>query len=204
MDKDFLNKKEPPTNRQILKYFFTRNEIDEMLDSLEYANDKMAPNLKALGEPDEVETASGTEWEISRVKWITDNGPRFLIYLKKVGFHPNNPEFSFENPEITPLSDYTMNSSNDDLYEQNPFFNYNNQIEDIDYEDVEPMSFEEQLELAIENEDFEEAVRLRDWNTGLAALLIELRPKFIKAIEASDLEALDRYHKRLNDYRAKL
>lgn len=194
MNKDFLNRKEPPTQKEILKYFFTKDEVEEMLESLEYSNNDMAPSLKALGEPDEVQTATGTEWEISRVKWNTDKGPKYLVYLKKVGGN-------FDNFE--PNLDYTMNSSNP-LF-NNPFFNYNSEYtEDIDYEDIEPLTFEEQLELAVEEENFEEAARLRDWNKGLIELLKELKPMFIEAIENSDLDALDRYHRRLNEYRSRL
>lgn len=197
MNKDFLNKKEPPTNKEILRYFFTREEIDEMMDSLEYSNKEKAPDLRALGDPDEVQTASGTEWEISRAKWVTDTGPKYLVYLKKVGNSFGDINFPNLNP------DYTMNSSGDALF-NNPFFNYSHKTEEIEYEDFVTMTFEELLNLAIENENFEEAARLRDWNNGLIELLKELKPKFIKAIEDADLDALDRYQKRINVYRAKL
>ena len=191
MNKDFLNRKEVPTHNQILRYFFKRDEIEEMLESLEYAMDT-PPDLNKLGEPHEVETASGTEWEISRAKWNTDSGPKYLIYLKKIGNHFTNIDF----PEVN--LNHTMNEF------ENPFFNYSKQFEDIDYEDVETATFQEKLNHAIEIEDFEEAARLRDWNNGLIELMNELKPKFIKAIKDTDLDALDRYHKRLNDYRAKL
>lgn len=195
MNDDFLNRKEIPTQTQILRYFFKREDIEEMLESLEFAIEG-PPDLESLGKPDEVQTASGTEWEISRVKWVTDKGPKYLIYLKKVGY-------GFSNIDLPKFND-TMNSTNDELF-KNPFFNYNNEdVVDIDFEDVEEVSYQELLDFAIENENFEEAARLRDWNKGLIELLKELKPLFIEAIENSDLEALDRYHRRLNDYRAKL
>lgn len=195
MNKDFLNKKEPPSQQDILRYFFKREEVDEMLESLEYAMDG-PPDLKKLGDPDEVQVATGTEWEISRAKWNTKKGPKYLLYLKRVG--------SPSNLDITNINlDYTMNTSNDSQF-NNPSFNYNNEVEDIDYEDVVPMSFDEQLDYAIENEDFEEAARLRDWNQGLLDLMKELKPLFIEAIEKVDLDALDRYQTRINKYRARL
>jgi hypothetical protein len=185
-----------PTHRQILKYFFKREEIEEMLESLEYAIDG-PPDLESLGEPDEVETATGTEWEISRAKWNTKRGPKYLIYLKKVGNYFSDIDF----PNVN--LNHTMDSSRDEFF-KHPFFNYQNDVEDIEHEDVEPMTFQEQLDYAIENENFEEAARLRDWNNGLIELLKELKPMFIQAISNGDLDSLDRYHKRLNDYRAKL
>jgi len=198
MDKDFLNKKEPPTNQQILTFFFSKNEINEMLESLEYAIDNPPESVSGFGDPDEVETVKGTEWEMSRVKWVTEKGPKYHVYLKKVGPLPTDIDFSQLNLDYN----YNMNSTNDDFL--NPFFNFNNKIVDIEFEDIEPMTFQEQLDYAVENEEFEEAARLRDWNSGLIDLMKELKPKFIKAIEKADLEALDKYHQRLNDYRAKL
>lgn len=194
MDKGFLNRKEVPTNRQILNYFFSKEDIEEIMDSLEFSMNDSINSISDLGEPDEVETEVGTEWQISRVKWNTENGPRYLIYLKKVNT-------SFSDIDLNKI-DYTMNSTDDEQF-GNPFFNYNN-VEDIEYEDVEPLTFQEQLDLAIEYEEFEEAARLRDWNQGLLDLMKDLKPKFIEAIEKADLDALDRYQKRINEYRQKL
>jgi hypothetical protein len=196
MNQDFLNRKEVPTHEQIIRFFFrNKEEIKEIVESLEFQTDGTPEDIEKLGRPDKIETVSGTEWELSRVKWNTEKGPKYLIYLKKVGNYFSDIDFPKTN------LNYTMDNN---LFEKNPFFNYHNEIEDISYENVESLTFKEMMDLAIEYEDYEEAARLRDWDKGLKKLMLELKPMFIEAIQNSDLEALDRYHKRLNDYRAKL
>lgn len=195
MKQDFLNKKEVPTHQQILNFFFSTSEINEMMESLEYSMDNSSNDINSLGEPDEVETVKGTEWEISRVTWNMDDGPRCLIYLKKIGVDISNINL-----------DFNMNTTNNDLF-FNSFFNYNN-IDNFDNVDnidnMTPIVFQELLDEAINSEDFEEAVRLRDWNKGLLELLAELKPKIINAIDNSDLDALERYQNKINKYRGKL
>jgi hypothetical protein len=197
MENNFLNKKEIPSNQQILNYFFKKEEINEMLRNLEYTSDDSPESVEELGEPDEVQTVVGTEWELSRVRWSTDKGPKYQIYLKNIGVSFNDITFSNPNLEYN----YNMNSTNDDSF-LNPFFDHNSNIQDIDFNEIELLTYQDQLDYAVENEDFEEAVRLRDWNNGLLELLKKLKSKFIQAIENDDLEALDRYQNILNEYRA--
>jgi|TARA_R110000824_G_scaffold291588_4_gene480112 hypothetical protein len=197
MDNNFLNKKEIPSNRQILNFFFPKEEIDEILSNLEYSSSNSPESVKELGEPDEVQTIVGTEWELSRVRWSTDKGPKYQIYLKNIGI--SFTDITFSNPNLE--YNYNMNSTNDNPFS---FFNYNGNIKDIDFDEVELMTYQDQLDYAVEIEDFDEAARLRDWNNGLLELLLKLKPKFIQAIETDDLEALDIHQNILNEYRATL
>ena len=65
-------------------------------------------------------------------------------------------------------------------------------------------SFNELLEKAVEDEDYEEAARLRDWNKGLTDLLLSLKDVMLDAVRNDDLGRLDDCLKEMSDYRRKL
>jgi len=197
MDENFLNDKKVPTQKQIINFFFDKEEADEILNSVEFGVDEPS-HPDELGPPKEVKIAAGTEWEVHRIMWETQDGPKYIMYLKKV--EPNNI-----TPNFNPNMDFMGNSTEDFSLNMNPFYNFNIGVPDFDdYEDVEPLSFDEQLNLAIENEDFKEAARLRDWNKGLDELLEKVKPSFIKAIEDGDFDGIDRYYELIYDYRSEL
>lgn len=207
MKNDFLNKKEHPSYRDILTLFFSKSEIDEIEQNLERTN-ATKKDILQLGEPDEIETVQGTEWELSRAKWNTEDGPRYLIFTKKTSqdfdviddfLRKLETNVNLSDPEFNKLLDKNF-------MEQNPMSPFGKSFEDIDFDEVieEPLTFEQQLELAVENENFEEAARLRDWNKELVDLLLKLKPRLIKAIEDGDLDSLDKCQKLISQHRAKL
>lgn len=203
MDDNFLNRKEVPTQSQIIRYFFNSDEVDNMMNSMNSIDKGMSnvpPDMSKLGEPDSVEVAIGSEWEIFKLRWTTEEGPKYMILLKKTNALLDN--FNFPNiPSYN--KDFTTNISND-FELNNPLFNYNTGIEDIDYEDVAPMTYKEKLDIALQNEDYKEAARLRDWNEGLKILLKRLKPLLNKAIDNADLNLIDEYYQKINIYRSKL
>jgi len=87
MKHNFLNKKEIPTQIQIINYFFAKEEgLNEMLESMDsMENDEFVlPNsMDDLGEPDFIECAIGKEWEIFRLMWDKEGDVKYVILLKK-------------------------------------------------------------------------------------------------------------------------
>ena len=86
-----------------------------------------------------MQTIVGTEWELSRVRWSTDKGPKYQIYLKNIGI--SFTDITFSNPNLE--YNYNMNSTNDNPFS---FFNYNGNIKDIDFDEVELMTYQDQLD----------------------------------------------------------
>jgi len=147
-----------------------------------------------LGEPDDIETFGGKEWIVSKSRWDTPAGPVFTVSVIK---NINNSDYE---KGLSIWSDM----SNSELYNFNLLDETDdNNITEIDYEDVIPstLSWAEQLEIAIENEDFEEATRLRDWNLELIKLLRDLKPKILTAIEEDDSERLEDCLKIIKDFK---
>jgi len=152
-------------------------------------NDFESFDFESLGDADDIKTISGTEWIASRLIWDTPEGPICSVNLIKIGkFNLKDP---FEN----------MNG----LYSNKKNYPFGgNDIIDIDFEDIVPLPFKEQLSLAIEVEDFEEAARLRDWDSGLKKLLLKLKPTIQKALKKDDVKALDDCLTQIRNYRATL
>lgn len=178
----FLDDKKIPTSDDILKLFF--NEIEDVIMMSDEQFHEV--DFESLGEADDIKTISGTEWIASRLIWNTPDGPICNINLIKIG------SINLKDP-------YEMNG----LYNKRNF-PFGNETIDIDYEDIVPLPFTEQLSLAIEVEDFEEAARLRDWDAGFKKLLLELKPKIIEAINKHNVTALDEYLTEIRAYRATL
>ena len=180
--KRFLNEKKIPTSKEILNLFF--NGLEDNIQIMD-DDDFKSIDFDSLGEADEVKTVSGTEWIASQLLWNTSKGPICSINLIKIEpFNPLTDPFEIMNG----------------LYSDKKFYP-SDDIIDIEYKDVNPLSFKEQLELAIENEDFEEAARLRDWDMGLKDLLLKLKPSIIKAVNDNDDISLDNYLTEIRNYR---
>jgi len=185
--KRFLNEKKIPTSEEVLNLFFNGfNGIKDVTIITE--EDLKTIDFKTLGDADDIKTISGTEWVASRLIWNTPDGPICSINLIKIG------QFNLKNPFDV------MNG----LYSNKPNYPYGRDIMDIDYEDVLPLPFTEQLNLAIEVEDFEEAARLRDWDKGLRDLLLKLKPLILNALKKEDVTKLDDYLTQIRDYRKTL
>ena len=179
MNNEFLNKKEMPNVEQLKGIFFSEeifNEIHERINPPDV-------DFVKLGIPSNIETIEGTEWMASKLEWDTPEGKIFRIDIKKVkpisglGFFPH---------AISTL------------------FPFSAEVINIDYEEVndkEQIPFEEQLEIAIEDEDYVEASRLRDWNNTLLQLLKESKISIMEAIENEDIYALDVAMKPINEHR---
>lgn len=183
--KRFLNEKKIPISEEILNLFF--NGIENVTIITE--EDLKTIDFKTLGDADDIKTISGTEWVASRLIWNTLDGPICSVNLIKIG------QFNLKNPFDI------MNG----LYSNKPNYPYGKEnVIDIDYEDILPLPFTEQLALAIEVEDFEEAARLRDWDTGLKNLLLKLKPLILDALKKEDVTKLDDYLTQIRDYRKTL
>jgi hypothetical protein len=176
--KAFLNNKETPTPDDLINLFFLNNGEPYNGRGVDIDPDEI--DFETLGEADEVRTEKGSEWLVTRLGWNTPEGYVYRINLIKVS------EFN-----------------NQGQYAVRPIFPFGEQ-EDIGYEEVIPLSYDELLEIAIENEDFEEAARLRDWDKDLKALLLALKPKIEKAIKDENIERLDELLTQIRVYRSTL
>lgn len=182
--KQFLNEKRLPTSEDILKLFFSGYEDVNVISEEEFK----AIDFEALGDADDIKTIVGTEWIASRLIWNTPDGPICNINLIKIGKINLKDPFEYMNG----------------LYSNRHIYPYGNEIIDIDYEDIVPLPFTEQLNLAIEVEDFEEAARLRDWDKGLRNLILKLKPLILNALKKEDVTKLDDYLTQIRDYRKTL
>lgn len=193
MKHDFLNSKNYPSISQIINLFFDEKDANEAFH--QFTNQLDSPNFISEIDEDKLEIPKnkdifeGIEWTITKLSWNDETGPVFKILVEK--------------NDVTDIN-YTTNMTNDSDF--NPFFPYrdNEETEQTKYIDINPLSFQEQLDNAIELENFEEALRLRDWNTGLITLLLDLKPKIIKAIEDADLDTLDLCTRKIEIYRINL
>tara|TARA_R110000851_G_scaffold47424_1_gene115130 strand:- start:75327 stop:75881 length:555 start_codon:yes stop_codon:yes gene_type:complete len=176
--KAFLNNKETPSPDDLMNLFFLDNK--ELLDEQGIDVDPEEIDFELLGEADEVRTEKGSEWLVTRLGWDTPDGYVYRINIIKVNEFNNQGQYA-----VRPLF---------------PF----GELEDIDYEEVFPQSYDELLEIAIDNEDFEEAARLRDWDKDLKALLLTLKPKIEKAIKDENVERLDELLTQIRVYRSTL
>ena len=153
MDKnniDFLNDKRTPTPTMIFDAFSIEFPKDFDFNDAEFITNITEDEWEELNDPDDEKILEGTEWIVKRLLWNTPKGIVVKFEIKKI---------------------------NDDFEE----------IIDIDYEDISDkigeedfiLNYDELLEKAIENEDYFEASRLRDWKIDL----IKLSPspaRFIK------------------------
>jgi len=176
--KAFLNNKETPSPDDILNLFFLDKK--EPFGERGIDVDPEEIDFESLGEADEVRTEKGTEWVVTRLVWNTPDGVIYRINLIKINEFDNQGQYAVR-----------------------PLFPYPEQ-EDIDYEEVFPQSYDELLAEAIEEEDFEEAVRLRDWDKDLKAMLLNLKPKIEKAIKDENIERLDELLTQIRVYRSTL
>jgi hypothetical protein len=192
--KRFLDEKKIPTSDDILNLFFNGFEDVDILSK----EDIETIDFKTLGEADDIKIITGTEWVASRLIWNTPEGPICSINLIKT-----------ENIFLNKKNDIDPFELMKGLYTNKKNFPYdlwNEEITDIDYEDVEPLPFTEQLKLAIEVEAFEEAARLRDWDAGLKILLLKLKPLILDTLSKEDVDVnkLDDYLTQIRDYRKTL
>lgn len=177
MDREFLNKKTVPTIEELLSIFFNEENTEELDDKINASK----IDFNSLGKPDEVESVSGVIWTVTKFGWNTPKGKVFKIDLK-------------------PMDDDFIVSS------RRNFYPINSDIEDIDYEDVPltNLTYQDLLNDALENEDYDEAIRLREYNNGLKNLLFDLKPIIVKAIDEFDIVALDAAQLTIKNYRSKL
>jgi hypothetical protein len=175
---EFLNSKEMPTSDDIIRLFFNEMDTSELIDE----DEAEEIDFDSLGEPDDAKTFTGSEWIASRLIWDTADGPICKVNLIKIG--------GFENT--------------DGQYSAKPIFPFGKEVIDIEYEEVKELSFDEQFDNALEDENFEEAARLRDYNIGLSKLLIHLKPKILKALDEEDIKALDEFLTKIRVYRTTL
>tara|TARA_R110000796_G_scaffold248124_1_gene374514 strand:- start:986 stop:1561 length:576 start_codon:yes stop_codon:yes gene_type:complete len=182
--KKILNNKKPPTSEDILNLFFSEAEGITVINEKEFNSFE----FQKLGDADDIKTITGTEWVASRLLWDTPEGSICSINLIK----------------ITKLNDKDPFEIMNGIYSGKHIYPYGNEIIDIDYENIIPLPFKEQLSLAIEVEDFEEATRLRDWDIGLKELLLEVKPKILKAIKKNDVKKLDDILMQIRIYRETL
>jgi hypothetical protein len=184
--KAFLNNPKAPSSKDILDLFFNKADFNNREKSNIEPEDV---DFNLLGEADEIKTEKGTEWIVTRLLWDTPDGMICKINLIQINGH---------NDGMT-----------DGEYSVRPIFPYDEEIEDIDYEEVGSFGYEEiiglpyqaQLDNAIEDEDFEEAARLRDWNEELKILLINLKPKLLKALKDENVKTLDELLTRIRLFR---
>lgn len=183
--KQFLNRKSLPTSDDILNLFFSDSESVDLMNNV----DTTDINFEDLGEADDIKTVTGTEWVATRLMWETPEGPISMVNLIKTG--------------TSSFSDFNIGEG---MYDKKPFplYPFGEETIDIDYEDVLPLSYKEQLDIAIEDENFEEAARLRDWDTGLKKLMLKLKPKIIKALKDEDVKTLEDCLTKIRNYRKTL
>jgi len=180
MNRDFLNKKGIPTPNQLMKVFFGPKE-DFRKVRKKIVEDYANVDFESLGEPNHVKSIKGTEWVVYRFEWDTPNGKVFRIDVRKIDNNFTNPIFPFGLDVI-------------DIEHE--------EIEEIDIQ--ETISFKELLEIALEHEDYDEAIRLREWDKNLKNLLSSLKPVIIKAIDDEDLDALEFSSTQIKNFRKTL
>jgi len=165
-DRSFLDKKEKPTDLEIVRLFITDDDKVHAVDLTNY-------NIKELGNPDKVKTIEGTEWILSKLLWYREEG------------------------RIITFDIIQLKASIDDIKNTNDVI-----FEDITFEDVttNPESYQDLINEAIEDEDFPEAARLRDWLKKFKTLGDKLLPLMQKAIHDEDLKLYDKYARQLNDH----
>ena len=176
--KRFLDSKNIPSSDDILKLFFKDEDNIDLMNKVDLGT----IDFMSLGEADDIKTITGTEWVATRLIWETPEGPICTVNLIKKGIVGFNPE-------------------KEGQYANKPIFPFGRDTIDIDYEDVVPLSYIQKMNIAVEEEDFEEAAKLRDWDKGLKNLLLKLKPKMLKAIEDDNVEVLDDLLTKIRDYR---
>ena len=176
--KAFLNSREVPSPDDILNLFFLGKEDD--LNKAQTNVDAEEVDFELLGEADDIRTEKGTEWIVTRLLWDTPDGIICRINLIKLGDVMDG----------------------DGIYSVRPIYPYD--VTDIDYEEVKPLTYKELLEHAVEDEDFEEAARLRDWDKGLKQLLLDIKPRILEALKEQNVIKLDELLTQIRVYRSTL
>jgi len=174
-DRSFLDKKEKPTDSMIINLFITDNDMINAVDITNY-------NLSDLGNPDKIKTIEGTEWILSKLVWYREEGRVITFDIVKLAStmdEINEAKDMLTNP-ITPESTI-----------------------DITFEEVvipNQTDYHQILNEAVEDENFPEAARLRDWLKEFKSMSEDLFPLLNKAVQDEDFKTYNKYMKQLNDH----
>jgi len=136
---------------------------DDMDNSIDISNYE----LSDLGIPDAIKTLEGTEWKLSKLVWFKPEGRVISFALVKT------------SDEIDVDSGYG-------------WVNPDDMIIDIGHEEVESDSYQTKLDNAIEEEDYTEAARLRDWFKKLNEFIAQ-------AFNLSNNNFLDKLEEKLDE-----
>jgi hypothetical protein len=177
MNRDFLNKKEIPTPNQLMMVFFgPKEDLKKVRQKI--IDDYATVDFDSLGNPHHVKSIKGTEWIVYRFEWDVLGDKVFRIDVRKIdnGF-------------------------------TNPIFPYGIDVIDVEHEEIideAELSFKELLEIALEFEDYDEAVRLREWDKGFKTLLTTIKPQILQAIKDENINALENALIQIQNYRKTL
>jgi hypothetical protein len=175
IDLSFLDKKEYPTDDDVIRLFITKDDFDNSVDISNY-------DLRELGEPNAIKTLEGTEWKVSKLVWFKPEGRVISFALIKV-----DEEFDLENIPWAKLASLQKNALIDIPI-------------DIPYEEVKDIGFKDRLDKAVEVEDYQEAAKLRDWAKHLNVFVAELD----KAINKGDVDDFYDIIYLINEHKNKL
>lgn len=176
-NKLFLNNKEVPTPLQIAKLLFNEEDID-LLGNEMGINESYENLDEEIRDIDFSSLGEADEVEtIQGTEWA----------ISKLTW--NQGQRTICKINLIKLDNITDNITD---------------IEHIDVTINPHLTFDQRLDKAIEEENFEEAARLRDWNAGFIDLLKDLQPKITEAIKLEDVGTLEKCQKLISDYKSKL
>lgn len=179
-DRSFLDKKDKPTDSMIIDLFITDDDKANAIDLTNY-------KISELGNPDKIKTIEGTEWVLSKLVWFRKEG-RVITF------------------DIVQISSSIEDIKNAKHIRINPIASKNAKTIDITFEDVtdKHMDYHQILDVAIEEENYNEAARLRDWLTDFKDMSDKLFPLMQKAIHSEDFNLYNKYMKQINAHTDKL
>lgn len=133
-------------------------------------------DIKKLGNPDKIKTIEGTEWILSKLVWYKEEGRVITFDIVKLS---------------TDLFDIGGNALIIPTL-------------DIPHKEVKKIGYHARLEKAVEEEDYSEASRLRDWLKDFKELSSTIFPLMQKAINGGKFGTYNSLMKQLNDHTDKL
>jgi hypothetical protein len=182
-DLSFLDKKEHPSDAEVIELFVTPDDMDNSVDISNY-------DLGELGMPNAVKSLEGTEWRVSKMVWFKPEGRVISFALIKMDEYEDirDEVDNMEDFPWFPISGVDMGDGSSISVEHEEFI-------DIDHEEVEDEDYITMLENAIEDEDYAEAARLRDWLKTLD-VMISIAQYLSKGSKLKELfEKLDEINK---------
>jgi len=173
-DRSFLDKKERPSDSMIVNLFITDEDMLTAVDLTDY-------NISELGKPDKIKTIEGTEWVLSKLVWYKKEGR--VITFDIIQLSATIDDIIKGKDELT-----------------NPIASFREK--EITFEDVNahPLGYHARLASAIENEDFIEAARLRDWLKEFKLLSGKVLPLLKKAIDDENFNQYNKLMRLLNNH----